>query len=54
MFCDMPATAEAATNSTRALWKSSLRPKTSDSLPHNGVETVIVSMVALATHEYWS
>ena len=54
MFCDRPATSDAATNSPKALWNSSFRPQRSDSLPHNGVETVIVSMVADATHEYWS
>ncbi len=51
MFCDSPATTEAATNRPRAIWKRRLRPKMSDSLPQSGVETVIVRRVALATHE---
>lgn len=51
MFCDSPAPTDATTKRSRAVWNISLRPAMSDSLPHSGVDAVIVSSAALATQE---
>lgn len=46
-----PAATDEQMKITSAVWNSSLRPHTSESLPHTGVDAVMVSRVALATHD---
>ncbi len=48
-FCDMPAAADPSTNMTRASWISSFLENRSASLPHSGVDAVIVSRDAVTT-----
>ncbi len=48
-FCARPATTEPMTKTIRAIWTRAFLLKRSASLPHRGVEAVIVSSEAVTT-----
>ncbi len=48
-FCARPAMTEPMTKTTRAVWTSAFLLNRSASLPHSGVDAVIVSSEAVTT-----